>query len=301
MATAQPYSYNAINGYNSLFQPSTMHAQATNISRFYQRYLLNRAMARFDFTLPETWCRDYTLYTVFMLGYTCVFNTDKFGIINQYGGLSGFNVFYEPTTVHIANPIIGSKTAQIGQNCELIRLQPTYCGIYDIVSYYADLLALCAEGIAVNLVNSKVSTVFYAKNKAAAETYKKMFDRVASGEPAVAVGDSVFDDMGKPLWQNFQNDVKSSFIVPEILDSMRNIELMFDEAIGIPSANKYKKERMVVDEVTAGTATSFANCATWLDYLTESIAKVVKMFPQLAGKLSVKLREPQQDEQKGVI
>ena len=76
---------------------------------------------------------------------------------------------------------------------------------------------------------------------------------------------------------------------------------MFDEAIGIPSANKYKKERMVVDEVTAGTATSFANCATWLDYLTESIDKVVKMFPQLAGKLAVKLREPQQVDQKGVI
>ena len=31
------------------------------------------------------------------------------------------------------------------------------------------------------------------------------------------------------------------------------------------------------------------------------IDKVVKMFPQLAGKLAVKLRDPQQEEQKGVI
>ena len=289
-----PVLYNYANTYNAKFSPSTIHARNTGLARYYQRYLLQKAISVFKWNFPDNWSKDYFLYTLYCHGYIGIVETDKFGIIPQGGSLYGYDVFYQPTNIIITNPLLrGILKPRIGTDCAVIKLQPDFGGIMDIVAYYADLMAICSEAVAVNVMNSKLSYVFCAKNKPQAESYKKMFDNVASGELAVVIDKELFDDDGKPQWQPFNQNVKESYIASDILSDMRKIEAMFDTDVGIPSANTDKKERLITDEVNANNIETASKCEIWLETIKKGIAVANDLFGQT---LSVDWRvDPQTD------
>ena len=117
------YSYDFINRYNSRIKPSTVHTNENATTWYFKRYLLQKILSVFEFKgIPETWSKDYFLYTLFILGFVSVFNTDKFGIIPQQCTLTGYDVFYRPTNCNIANPKLrGLLTPRINRDCTLIR------------------------------------------------------------------------------------------------------------------------------------------------------------------------------------
>ena len=274
-----PLEYDAKNLYTAILSPATVHCKNTRLRKFYQRYLLQKAMSVFNWKLPDTWDPDYFLYTLYGYGYCAVINTEKFGVIPQWGALGGYNVFYRPTYVMISNPLIPELLKPIiDVDCTIIKLEPDYGGIMDLINYYADMMALCAESISINLVNSHVATVFPAGDKATAESYKKMFDRISSGDPAVIVGKNLFDDSGKAAWMPFNANLKQEYIADTILSDMRKLEAMFDTDIGIPNANTDKRERLITDEVNANNAETALRPMLWLEELKKSVEKTNTMF-----------------------
>lgn len=290
-----PSNYKFDNLYNSMRSPSSVHCRNTALVEYYTKYLLEKAISVFKFDgLPDTWARNYFEYVLFGYGYIAVINTDKYGVIPQMSGLTGYNVFYQPAIVTIANPLLdGLKTLEIGTQCEIIKLQPNYSGVMDIVTTYADLMALCVETAGINLLNSKMSYVFFAQNKAAAETFKKMYDKVASGEPMAVIDKSLLDDEGNPAWQMFTQNVGQNYITDKILNDLQTIEDQFNTDIGIPNANTQKKERLIVDEVNANNTDTNAKVSLWLETMKYDIEKVNKMF---GLNISVSYRFKQESE-----
>lgn len=277
-----PALYEHINLYNAQISPSTIHVKNTALANYFRRYLLEKALSVFKWDIPKTWAKNYFLYVLYCYGYIGIVNTDKFGVIPQEGVLSGYDVFYQPTHITVTNPLLpGFLRQRIGEDCGLIKLQPDYGGILDIVGYYADMMALCAEAVGINLVNSKVSFVFPAEGKAQAESYKKMFDNVASGQPAVFTGKTLFDDTGKPNWTPFVQNVEQNYISDKVLSDMRKIEAMFDTDIGIPSANTDKRERLITDEVNANNVETASKCELWLETLKDGIEETRALFPDV--------------------
>lgn len=268
-----------INVANWAASPSTVHCRNTGLSKFFQRYLLQKAMSLFKWELPETWSESYFLYVLYCWGYLCVINTNKFGVIPQACTLTGYNVFYQPTNAIVTNPLLrGIVQPQIDRQCTIIRLQPDYGGIMDMVSYYADMLALCAESVGMNLMNTHLSYVFSANNKTAAESFKKLADKIASGEVAVAIDKNLFKDDGSKNWEAFEQNLKQVYIASDVLSDMRKIEAMFDTDVGIPNANTDKRERLVTDEVNANNVETVSKCSMWLEELQKSVKKTNKMF-----------------------
>ena len=274
-----PYLYDYINTANSIIRPSTVHVENTGLNRYFERYLMQKAISVFKWDLPETWSKNYFLYVLYCWGFIAVLDTEKFGVIPQACSLRGYNIFYQPTNAVITSPLLPEiKEPEIGKDCTLFRLEPDYGGIMDIVSYYANLMALTAQGIATNLVNTKLAYVFGAENKAQAESFKEMFDKIGSGEPAVFIDKRLFDDEGKPKWFTFSQHLKENYLVPDMLSDMRKIETMFDTEIGIPNANTDKRERLITDEVNANNFETKSKCALWLENLQECAAKTNEMF-----------------------
>lgn len=278
-----PAMYEHINLYNSSFSPSTVHVRNTSLTNYFRRYLLEKAISVFKWELPGKWSKDYFLYVLYCYGYIGIVNTSRFGVIPQEGVLSGYDVFYRPTHITVTNPLIPNILRQrIGEQCSLIKLQPDYGGIMDIVGYYADMMALCAEAAGVNLVNSKLSFVFPAKDKPMSESYKKMFDKVASGEPAVFIDKNLMDDTGKATWNPFSQNLEQNYITDQILSDMRKIEAMFDTDIGIPSANTDKRERLITDEVNANNVETASKCELWLETIKAGIDETMRLFPDVS-------------------
>ena len=283
------FDYDFINRYNSHIRPSTVHSQDNATAWYFRRYLIQKILSVYEFDgIPETWSTDYFLYTLFIWGFVSVVETDKFGVIPQHCSLFGYDVFYRPTNVTIANPLLrGILQPQIGVNCELIKMQPDYGSCWDIVSYYADLLALASESLAVNIVNSKLAYVFACDNKTVAESFKKMYDKLNEGNPAVFADSKLFDESGEPLWTTFQNNLKQNYVAGDMLDDMLKIDARFCTEIGIPNVNMAKASGVTDNEVEANNIDTKSKASLWLETIREGLKKVNDMFDL---NISVKFR-----------
>ena len=275
------YLYNDLNLIYSQFAPSTIHTKDTRLFRYYQRYLFQKLMAVFKFeNLPENWPQNYWYITLFGFGFLAITKiNDLIGVIPQNCSFAGMDMFYQPKEVLIANPAFnGPINRTIGVDCEVVKLMPDYGNAFDMVNFYADMLALSAETAATNTLNSKLSYILFAQNKAMAEGMKKMFDRIASGEPAVVVDKNMLNDDGSPAWDTFTQDLRSNYIAGDVLEDMKYWEDRFNTEIGIPSANTYKKERLIIDEVNSNNVDTRTKSDLWLATLREGLSKANKMF-----------------------
>lgn len=287
--TTIPESYDYINAYNRQYKPSTIHVKNTGLSWYFKRYLIQKIISVFKFEgIPESWAKDYFLYTLFVFGYCAVINTDKYGIIPQHCTLSGYNIFYRPNRAIITNPLFKRTiTARIGKDTELIRMAPDWCGVWDIVEYYADLMALTSETIAVNLINSKFSYVFAAEDKTSAESLKKLYDQIASGEPAAFADKKLFTDDGDPSWYLFVQNLKQNYIAGDLLEDLAKIDSRFNTEIGIPNVNIAKASGVGAAEVMANNVDTQSKAELWLETIRDSLTKVNNMF---GLNISVSLR-----------
>ena len=273
------WNYNMVG--NSVLQPSTVRIRGTELHRFFVRYLLQDAISVFKWEFPLEWdvFTNYFLYGVYSIGYMSILETNKFGVIPQVCGLAGYGICRQPVRTIISNPLINNTLdLVIDKNCVLMRLQPDYGGILDIVNYYADMLALSAEAAGINLLNTHVAYMFGAGNKNAAESIKKLYDRVAEGEPLVVADKALLDDEGELNLQLFQNDVSKTYIVDKLLLDMEKLTNMFRTSIGLNNANTEKRERLLVDEVNANNQAIYSKVELWLDQLKRSCEKVRNMF-----------------------
>lgn len=297
-----PVSYDYINAYNHQYRPSTIHVKETGLSWYFKRYLIQKIISVFKFEgIPENWATDYFLYTLFVFGYCAVINTNKYGVIPQHCTLSGYNIYYRPNRAIITNPLFKRTIeARIGRDTELVRMSPDWCGVWDIVEYYADLMALTSETIAVNLINSKFSYVFAAEDKTSAESLKKLYDQIASGEPAAFADKKLFNDDGSPSWLVFTQNLKQNYIAGDLLEDLAKIDSRFNTEIGIPNVNIAKASGVGAAEVMANNIDTQSKVALWLDNIRESLEKVNDMF---GLNISVSLRfeneEVVTDEQRG--
>ena len=274
------YSYDFINKYNAHRKPSTVHSQENATAWYFRRYLIQKIISVFEFKgIPETWSKDYFLYNLFLCGFVAIVNTDKFGVIPQHCSLFGYDVFYRPTNVNIANPLLrGNLTPRIGTECALIRMQPDYGSCWDIVAYYADLLALCTESLAVNIQVSKVAYVFGCEDKTVAESFKKMYDQMSEGNPAVFADKKLFNEDGSPSWDIFQNNLKQNYIAKDILEDMTKIDARFCTEIGIPNVNMAKESGVTDNEVEANNLDTKSKAALWLETIRDGLVVANSMF-----------------------
>ena len=218
---------------------------------------------------------------MFAYGHVGVFNTDDFGLSFQPGAFYGFDFYYQPTEYLVANPKL-NKRFKIHKDCEIIKLTPDFRGIWDIISYYAMLLSALDSGINSSIINSKFAWLLGAKNKAAAETLKKIFDKIAGGDPAVIFDQSLLpiDPQSKEESWSFleRSNLKQSYITTDLLMDRSTLLSSFDAEIGITSLPYNKKERLVTAEAESRQQDSTARLMVWKATLDSSLKLVNSMF-----------------------
>lgn len=287
-----PYYYDYINAMASQGTPTEIHAYDAMTTRYYRRYLLQQAISVFEWQLPKHWDRDFFLYVLYCFGFLAVIETNKYGVLPQPCGLGGRTVQYQPRYAVIANELLGGiKQPVIDEQCTLIKLMPDYGGILDLVNAYAEKLALADEALGMNLINSKLAYVFTAGNKAGAESFKKLYDEIHSGKPMAVYDKTLVNEDGSPAWSTFTQNIGGNFIAPDLLLSHRQLLEEFNTIIGIPNANKDKRERLNVAEVNANNVETESRAALWLQELQTCLEKTRDMFGISEEDLSVDWRE----------
>ena len=284
-----PMNYETMNFAGSSYSPSTLHCKNTQLTAYFARYLLQKAMSVFKWKTPEKWDMNYLLYTLYCYGYICVFYHDKYGVIPQGCGLQGYNIFYQPTDALITNPLLrGTVTRKIDRDCVIMRLSPDWRGIMDIVYYYADNMALTAESCEINIANTKLAYMFGVDSKQQADSMKAIFDKIQSGETAVFYNNNLrrrtSDGNTADPWNVFAQNIRDTFIAPELQDTLRRWEEMFCNEIGIKNVRSDKKERLITAEAESNDFEARSKCELWLEELQKACDKINKMFGEQLGE-----------------
>lgn len=283
-----PFTYDFINAVQGQRIPAFMRVNNTAIARMFKRYLMQDALSVFEFTLPPEWDADYFRYILLGWGYIAILKTDLFGIIPQQCTLTGYNVFYRPNKCIVSNPLLQSRTLDINKDCVLIKLMPDYGNIADLVDTYGDMMALAYETASINILNSRVSFVFNADSKSQADTYKALYDSIASGSPSVVYRKSKTVD--KAPWDTFQQNVGQNYIAGDVMDTLRTIRDQFLTEIGIPNLSTRKKERVNLMQADKNTVETVCKSHLWIEEINKGIKNAVEMFPELENTFTAKLR-----------
>ena len=240
---------------------------------YYFRTLFRKAMSIYEFDgIPEDWDLDYMISKLLANGFITITDT-AMGVIPLECGVSGINVYNHPTTVIIANPVLGNLERTIDEDCALVKISYDYRGILDCISRYATLLSECDSSISVNLMNSKVAFIGLVESKAQANSMKLMYDNISKGEPAVFVkGSQINGD------QILYNHVKENFVAGDIQMLKRKIMSEFLTEIGVNNANVDKRERLTDNEVEANDSEIQLNANFWVQNIREGLDKANKLY-----------------------
>ena len=275
-----PALYDFMSTYNGMIEPNTIHTNSA-LKGYYMKYLIQKVMSVYEFeNIPDNWNTSYFMYCLYCLGFIAVINVDKYGIIPQHCMLGGrVGLYYQPTRAVVTNSLFKkSYNLLIDKECTLIKLQPNYSGIMDIISFYASMMALCAESSAINLINTKLAYVYMSDDKNKAQSFKKMHDEITTGNPAVFIDKKLFNEDGSPNWILFNQNLKNTYISNDILLELTKWEDKFNTEIGIPNANTEKRERLIQDEVNANNIDTISKATLWLETIREGLEKTNKLF-----------------------
>lgn len=294
-----PLNYEQINIRESTFFPTSVKTLNTRTFKFWQRGLFQRACSTLLIKMPEIWQpnKDLLYYCLFAFGFVGCGELPDLGKWFNPGTFHGFNFYYRPTHFILTNPYFDKADGldlEIGKDCEIIKLTPDYMGIWDIISYYAEKLATIDVAINTAIINSKYAFAAGAKNKAAAEVLKTIFDRINRGEPGVFFDKKLANegtDDSEP-WQFLKiQDVKTNYILTDLLRDFQTLINDFDTEIGIPTLPYEKKERLVTDEAKSKAIDATSRSIVWYDTLKDSFDRANKFLGFSAGdRLEVTLR-----------
>lgn len=292
-----PFNYEHININAGTYFPSQIKARNNQVFTLWERALFQRACSTLIIKMPEIWQpnKDFMYWCLAAYGFVGCGELPDIGKWFNPGTISGYDFYYRPTDFLLVNPYYKkAPDLKIGEQCEIIKLTPDYRGIWDVIAYYAEKVAVIDVAINTAIVNSKFAYVVGAKNKAAAEVMKKLFDKVNSGEPAVFFDKKLANDGidKEEPWQVLMRDnIKSSYIVTDLLRDFQTIINDFDTEVGIPTLPYEKKERMVTSEAESKQIDATSRSIIWYDTLKDSFDRA-NDFLGFTGsdKLEVKLR-----------
>lgn len=248
---------------------------------YFRKYLFQKMLSAFEWKIPATWSRDYFQFVLFGWGFIAILDSKDagFGVIPQRCGISGYNVFYMPNRALVSNPLLPNiSELKIHEDCTVLHINPNYTPVLDIIDYYAVKLAMITADIESNLFNDKLSYLFTVGNQTAANSFKKLYDQIAQGNPAVIVDKELLKEDGTKSWEVFQQNLKQNYIVSDLLEDYRRIENDFCTKVGIPASNTEKRERMSVEEVTRNDIETDSLIDGWLRRLQDDIDETNELF-----------------------
>lgn len=85
----------------------------------------------------------------------------------------------------------------------------------------------------------------------------------------------------------FNQNLRDTYIAPEIMADLHRFKAMFLTEIGIPNVNFEKRERLITGEVSANNTETESKASLWIEEMRRGMKQANDMFDL---QLSVKMR-----------
>lgn len=217
---------------------------------FYFKWLLSKTCSCFYFkNLPETLDEFYIKSTLLCEGDICISNwNEKLYAVSGFAGGEP-DEYYKPTIYTMAQPRLGSKSAEIGVNGVVIYNTPLDAyiggGLYGLISQTATLLADNIVSINCCQINSRVSAFVTADSEAQAIAGENILKNLYAGKPYKILRSDLIDKINvNPI-----ATASTSNTISELVELHNYIIANYFQSIGIRANNMRKKAHLLQDEI----------------------------------------------------
>lgn len=246
---------------------------------FYFKWLLSKTCSCFYFkNLPETLDEFYIKSTLLCEGDICI--SDWNGKLYAVSGFAGGepDEYYKPTIYTMAQPRLGSKSAEIGVTGVVIYNTPLDAyiggGLYGLISQTATLLADNIVSINCCQINSRVSAFVTADSDSQAIAAENILKNLYAGKPYKILRSDLIDKINvNPI-----ATASTSNTISELVELHNYIIANYFQSIGIRANNMRKKAHLLQDEIDVQNEFLQVSIYEIMSSWQKGFDKVNKMF-----------------------
>ena len=225
-------------------------------------------------------------------GHACVTYTARHGIIVLWSELYGYDLYYKPTRVTYANPVVGSGDLEIGVDCEVIynnSLENGYYtftadgGLHSFLSRYARALADIDSTIAIYTINRRAVDYPIAKNEKTRQSLQAFYRKLKEGTTDIIADDFILEAF-KTIERGANN---AGDKLNDLLVAKDKILEQFFRDLGIRFYNP-KRAQVNAEEINATNQLLVINTDDMLKARREGVERVNKHY---GTNITVELNE----------
>lgn len=250
--------------------------------------------------LPDTIPHQYLELMLQKFGNVTIakYNDKLYAFNGKLGGI--YNEYYLPTISVVANAYLKmSETFEIGKDCEIIRNDVLYQGLYDHILKYAEMLAEIDITIKYCLYNARIPFIASADDDNTKESFDEFYKKIIDGkEYGIPMQRPLVDALGKSLdiqpTQHVNNQIK------DLMEIKQYYLASFFNSIGLNANYNMKRESINENESAMNDDILVPDINMMLECRKLDLEKVNKMFnTNISVKLSSvwQLKNEQVDEQ----
>lgn len=207
----------------------------------------------------------------------CEFIEEKGELWPMMGGLCGVNrsPVYDFTQATIANPALNiSKTYTDGEDCVIVRNDPLYMGVYEILRRYCSILAEGNLSLYMwSAFGSRLTAAISAQDDDTRKSAEQFIANIIRGEYSTIAESDFFDGVKiSPL-----SGTGNGGILP-LLEMLQYTQAELNKAFGLSSNNNRKREALSSEETSTDDAVLLPFIDVMLEEREIGIDKVNKMF-----------------------
>ena len=271
------------NGYINPFEIARCEYNFDFLYNYYYMELSELVYSTVVFdNLPETISETFLKYCLFSLGKSVFFKNDDNLLALNASPSNVPDVYYVPTDVIVANPVIGSRTLTRDKNCIVV-----YCtsmdryasngifgGLYGLIVKTATMLADNDLSINIAQKNTRLVNIMGIDDSIGKSTVDDIMRRMYAGEPYVCVQTRYTSTLQAVPVQPQSNNQH----ILQLIELHQYILAHFYEQIGLTTHDQIKKERLINAEVNDNTDMAEYNIHRVIKSIQDGIAAVNNMF-----------------------
>ena len=223
------------------------------IAKEYYTNFLNRMDSMFKYEgLPDTIPPHILNRYLFVKGWCGIGRAPETAkkhageLVCFYGGLGEVpDLYYQPTAIIMANPVLGSKTYTIGEDVVWAKNDSCCKGISHILSRYAHLLADNDISINIAQITTRIPFVLSAETSSEVESAKAFIEQAEKGK--IGIVKSIGFNKGITP-QPTINDSSGGYI-KALIELHQYLKAQCNNDLGVGSSFNMKRERMTTAEV----------------------------------------------------
>ena len=257
-------------------QKQLVRSQITNLSttRMYRREMLNLAQNVFEFTdMPDYIDIAYLNRTLLFNGSIAFFYDDilKSVIALPYDVLGNLDIYGRPETI-MARSANGRYYRRLTRDEFVIMYDNNgRYPIFEDIVQMSERIAMCVRTQDVNLVQQRTPRI-WKTNKDQEYTVKNMINQIDGMMENVVTYDSIdIDDIGVVA-------APAPYVTDKIDLHLDKLWAEFYRLIGVANLQEQKKERVIVDEMTASQGGTIASRYSRFEPRAKAVEEINKKW-----------------------